>query len=367
VLATAVVLAFACTLPVAEWDWSVLSESLALSSLAAIFAFAIRYARTNHQDDAVGIFLAAIAFILARDENIWTVALIGIATILGAWVIRRRARKMRDPIPQGSSARIVRRTAVLGVLLVVLAIVCEVPVITSQRDSQYIIDILVVRIFPFPDRVAWFSDHGMPEARTINQMASEVEATRGFARVIPVDLGNPEFGPLTRWINADGPATYALWLIEHPSYVVEAPFVEPPLTFNNANGDLSFYAAPGRFGTAALDWLLFPGFWGELAILALALFIATRRAVWRREFWAVAVLAALGPLAMLIAWQGEAQEVTRHMVVGSVETRLGLLLLLVMAILSPASPPSLPLPTVDNPEMEDPTSAPSPTGETQAI
>jgi hypothetical protein len=282
-------------------------------------------------------------------------------------VIRRKARKMHSPIPQGSSAKIVRRTAVLGVLLIVLAIVCEVPVITSQRDTQYIIDILVVRIFPFPDRVAWFTDHGMPEAAKINQMASEVVAVKGFARVIPVDLGNPEFVPLARWINADGAATYALWLIEHPSYVVEAPFARPPLTFNNANGDLSFYAAPGRIGTAALDWLLFPGFWGELAILALALLVARRRAVWRREFWVVAVLAALGPVAMLIAWQGEAQEVTRHMVVGSVETRLGLLLLLVMAALGRPPAHSLPVPTDDNFEMEGPTSGPSPASDTRAI
>ena len=72
-LAIAAVLAFACTLPVSEWDWSVLSESLALSALAAMFAFAILYARTAKHDDAVGLVCASAVFALARDEDIWTI------------------------------------------------------------------------------------------------------------------------------------------------------------------------------------------------------------------------------------------------------------------------------------------------------
>ena len=47
----------------------------------------------------------------------------------------------------------------------------------------------------------------------------------------------------------------------------------------------------------------------------------------------LAVLGALGPVSMLLAWQGDGQEVTRHMVEGSVETRLGILLFLLIAAL----------------------------------
>ena len=81
VLATSVVLAFACTLQVSEWDWSILSESLALASLAAIFAFSIRFVRTTSRRDVAGLLVASVAFALARDEDIWTIAFMGFAAL----------------------------------------------------------------------------------------------------------------------------------------------------------------------------------------------------------------------------------------------------------------------------------------------
>ena len=122
-------------------------------------------------------------------------------------------------------------------------------------------------------------------------------------------------------INSDGPATYALWLVEHPGFVLGAPFVRPPLTFNDASGDIGFYASPDRASTVFLDRVLFPGPWGELATLAIALGFAWRRSVRRRELWILLLLGALGPVSMLLAWQGDGQEVTRHMVEGSTQTR----------------------------------------------
>jgi hypothetical protein len=329
--ATAIVFAFACTLAVTEWDWSVLSESLALSALAFMFAFALRYIRDRARSNAVGFFIASIAFVLDRDEDIWTILLIGVAALLGAWVFSRR-----------KANGIVRRTAAVGVLLIGLAVVTEVPVFTSQRDAQYILDVLVIRVFPYPDRVAWFSGHGMPDARLIDQLASLAPHTPGQAVYLSLDLQQPALTKLQRWITSDGATTYALWLAEDPGFVLTAPFVNPPLTFNNANGDISFYGGPERVDTDALDDLLFPGIWGELAILAVALVIATARGMWRRELWTIGVLGALGPVSMLIAWQGEAQEVTRHMVVGSVEARLGVLLLFVYALLGSQSENSSP-------------------------
>src|SRR6202035_3380493 len=53
----------------------------------------------------------------------------------------------------------------------------------------------------------------------------------------------------------------------------------------------------------------------------------------RRAIWGVGIIAAFGPVAMLLAWQGDGQEVTRHMVEGSIEMRLGILLVLLIATL----------------------------------
>lgn len=375
-LAVAAVLAFACTLPVTEWDWSVLSESLTLSALAAIFAFAIRFARTRAGADAFGIVVCCAAFALVRDEDVVTIALFGVATAvwgLASFVHTKRTKAgrtattasavasaegdgaLRSRGPARSPARI---TVLLGLTLIALAIVTEVPVMTSQRDVQYIHDILVVRIFPFPDRDAWFGAHGMPDARALEQLASEVTPQPNQATVLEVDVNSPEFSSLGRWITDDGDRVYLLWLAAHPGYDLTAPFANPPLTFNNAGGDLAFYASAQHANVNLLDRLLFPGLLGEIGMVTVALGLAAIRSLWRKEFWVVGFLAALGPVTMLIAWQGEAQEVTRHMVIGSVETRLAVLLLLVIAAL--ATPTRSPGGTTTKDAVASPSSLPPP-------
>ena len=333
-LSTAAVILFACTLAVAEWDWSVLSESMALSALAGIFAFAIRYTLKGSGKDVAGLIVCSIFFCLDRDEDLWTVGLLGLVVSfvgLAHWIRKRRQFALR--------------TSVLGMSMVVIAVLCEVPVVTSQRDVTYLDDIFAVRIFPFASRVAWFAAHGMPEATEIDKYADSIPTNPGQATVVEVDLYASKFIALQNWIDNNGVSTYSLWLIEHPGYDLSAPFDKPPLTFNNANGQLSFYAAPGRIGTSALDTILFPSLPGEILMVAAAIGFAFWRRKRSNELWAIAVLAALGPVSMLIAWQGEAQEVTRHMVEGSVEARLGILLLLVVSALgsSSAQPGQLPI------------------------
>ncbi len=341
VLATTAVLAFACTLPVTEWDWSVLSESLALASLATIFAFSIRYIRTSARLDAVALLCAAAVFALTRDEDIWTIALVGIAALAASSALALLEHNARsryvDPADLTSRLdrrRSSRRLAALGGALVALALVVEVPaVVVEQRHIENVTDILIVRIFPYPDRVAWFAHHGMPDASLIDRAADQIAPVPDNATVVGVDLQATEFAALSRWITAAGPRTCALWLVEHPGFLLGGPFVKPPLTFNNANGDIGFYSASQRASTSLLDRILFPGFWGELATLAVALAFAWRRSAWRRELWVVGILGALGPVSMLLAWQGDGQEVTRHMVEGSVQTRLAILLFLLIGAL----------------------------------
>ncbi len=329
-LATAAVLAFACTLTVTEWDWSVLSESLALASLAAIFAFSIRCVRSTGRLNVTGLLCAATAFALARDEDIWTVALIGILGLAVSLVLALRSRSTGVP---GETWIL----AALGAALVCVALVTEIPAVASQRDVTNITDNLVVRIFPYPSRVAWFAGHGMPDAAQIDQVASKTVTAPGTAPVVGIDSQTTEFAALDNWISADGPGTYALWLVEHPAFLFGAPFAEPPLTFNDADGDIGFYSAPDRISTSTLDRILFPAPFGELGTLAIALAFVWRRSAWRKEVWVLWALGAIGPVSMLLAWQGDGQEVTRHMVEGSVETRLAVLLFLLVAALAPST------------------------------
>ncbi len=166
----------------------------------------------------------------------------------------------------------------LGMSLIILALIVEVPAVTSQRNTANIVDNLIVRIFPFPSRVTWFARiTECPIPRYIEQLAATTPRVPGTARLVSPDLTSDEFAALNSWIDSDGAGTYTLWLLEHPGFVITAPFEKTRLTFNDASGNIAFYAAPNRISTANLDRILYPGFWGELVTFLLALAFA----VWR--------------------------------------------------------------------------------------
>jgi hypothetical protein len=66
---------------------------------------------------------------------------------------------------------------------------------------------------------------------------------------------------------------------------------------------------------------------------------SARRDLW--VIWPIGVLGAIGPVSMLLSWQGDGQEVTRHMVEGAVEMRLSILLVLLIAALGIRSEESI--------------------------
>ena len=93
--------------------------------------------------------------------------------------------------------------------------------------------------------MAWFAAHGMPEARWIDQAASRsAPPSPGAAKVVGSEqLDGPRFVTLEHWMVTRGEATYLLWLVTHPLYLVTEPLERPERAFNFANGDLTFYAA----------------------------------------------------------------------------------------------------------------------------
>ncbi len=79
-----------------------------------------------------------------------------------------------------------------------------------------------------------------------------------------------------------------------------------------------------------------PGRWVVVVLGVLSVLVALGRRLWRVRAWCfIAAFTVVGLVTMLIAWHGDAQEVTRHMVEGDVEARLGVLLSLVFVALAP--------------------------------
>jgi hypothetical protein len=314
VAAGAAMLGFALTAAITLWDRSVLSESLALSALAVLFATAIRVARRVTWGQVVAFACAAAAFALIRDSQIWMI--VGLGAVIGLYAILHR-----------SSARLV----VLACLLLGVSIVALAGEAASHRNVVNVDDALFVRIFPYPDRVAWFADHGMPDAARVDRYAREARKhAGGAAPVVGIDGRDGTVQPLVHWLHTDATRVYFEWLAVHPDYVLTEPFRQPPRVYNDASGHIRFYAAPDRTDAPLVNTLFDPGPWWALVALMLAVVIGIRRQLWREHWWRmVAVLGVLGLGEMLVSWHGDGSEATRHGIIGSVAVRLAVVVLLV--------------------------------------
>jgi hypothetical protein len=322
VAAVWVILAFATALPVTLWNRSLLSESLALSSLALVFAGVIWTARRATWPRLAATTVACVAFALTRDAQIWTVALLGAAA---AGFALSRAGGGRGPW---------LRAAVLAVALLAVAGLAESATLASHRTTPDLRDVLIVRVFPFPGRVAWFAAHGMPGQRSIDRLARATPTLPGAAKVVEVPQSGAAFAPLRRWMAGAGTGTYLRWLVTHPAYVVTEPLLRPERASNFAQGDLTFYAATQDRMASPLTVVVWPPLIGLLAMAVLAPYLGVLSGAWRERPWrAVLLLTALGVPAMLVAWHGDGQEVTRHTVEGLAELRLGLWILMVTGLL----------------------------------
>ena len=315
------VLGFATTLPVVLWNRSELSESLSLSLLALIFAGCIATSRRPTWPRIAATTVAALGFAATRDAQVWTVGMLGLVT--GVYALTRL----------GAHRGLALRAGVLAVGLLGVVALCEWGTLSSHRMTPDTADVLFVRIFPFPDRVAWFAAHGMPEQGRIDQLARETVTPSGGVAVVGIAPNDPAFRPFERWLRADGDRTYLLWLVTHPGYVVGEPLHRPEEAFNFAHGDLLFYAPATDAMPSPLTPPLWPPLLELLVLSAVSVYLGIVTEAWRsRTWWTVVVLTLIGLAAMMVAWHGDGQEVTRHTVEGFAQVRLGVWILFAVGL-----------------------------------
>jgi hypothetical protein len=325
VVAIWVMLGFATTLPITMWNRSVLSESLAMSLLALVVAGSIWTVRRSTWPRIGATSAACLGFAATRDTQVWTVGLLAAAVCVYALTLLRRDHQEAV------------RAGVLGVCLLVIVLLTEWGTLSSDRTTQDTAHVFAVRVFPYPDRVAWFAAHGMPQQIRIDQLARATPAPAHAAKAVTFDRNDPAFGPLEHWLVTKGTETYLRWVVVHPWYVVSEPLRRPERSYNFAQGDLTFYAAATNRMESPLTLVMWPPLVEFSLISALAVYLAVLSGVWRERAWRlVVVLAGIGVVAILIAWHGDGQEVTRHTVEGLAEVRLGVWILVVWGMLGMA-------------------------------
>ena len=76
----------------------------------------------------------------------------------------------------------------------------------SHRDVRNVQNALAVRVFPYPSRIGWFADHGMPQAARLTAAGRATSGADGHAPVVAIDLADPAFRPLAHWLRTDAAA-----------------------------------------------------------------------------------------------------------------------------------------------------------------
>jgi hypothetical protein len=186
------------------------------------------------------------------------------------------------------------------------------------------------RVLPYPDRVAWFADHGMPQAeRFVGPDAlAPVVGGGGLAPVTYVADDDPAMQEWLAWVARDGRGAFAAWMATHPAYLLAEPLRSPERTFNNALGDRSFYAPVDQRDVPLVTEVLIPNRSVVLAVVA----AVAAWAAWRRRWGSPLLLVGAATVALalphaLVSWHSDGMETARHLMVPTLQLYLGALVM----------------------------------------
>jgi hypothetical protein len=324
------VVAFSCTVPVTMWERSVLSESLGTSTLALTLAAVLQLARGVTGRRVAAVLAASALWLITRDSHASVVLVaavaLGVALVVAEW--RSRGR------PDGDDAkdrdRAVGALIVLATWLFAFGAVAWVAASQGNRHAYPLRNVFEARVLPYPDRVSWFADHGMPQAdRFVGPDAlAPVVGGGGQAPVTYVADDDPSMRQWLAWVARDGRGALAAWMATHPAYLVTEPLRNPERTFNNAMGDRSSYAPLDQREVPLVTDVLIPNRWVALAIVAAVAAWATWRRRWRSPLLLVgAATVALAAPHGLVSWHSDGMETARHLAVPALQLYLGALLM----------------------------------------
>ena len=324
------VVAFSCTVPVTMWERSVLSESLATSTLALTLAAVLQLTRGVTGRRVAAVLAATALWLLTRDTHASVVLVAAVALGVGLAVAEWRNRGR----PEGDDAR--ERDRAMGSLILLacwlfaFGAMAWVAASHGNRYAYPLRNVFEARVLPYPDRVSWFADHGMPQAeRFVGPDALlPVPGAGGQAPVVYVGDNDPHMREWLVWVVRDSRGAFAAWMATHPAYLVTEPLRNPERTFNNASGDRSSYAPLDQRELPLVTDVLIPHRWVVLGVGAVAALVATRRRRWRSPLVLVgAATVALAAPHALVSWHSDGMETARHLMVPALQLYLGTLLM----------------------------------------
>lgn len=325
VVLAAVVLAVSVTTPIALWDDIVLSETLAVSFLALSLAAGLWLARRVTWPRCAAFVGSLALWLASRDTH--TIVILVVAVGLALWSVVRWRQRVRTRISAATGAPSpTPKLVAVSVALVVLAAANAASAAHGERQHLSLLHVFAVRILPYPDRVAWFSAHGMPMGDRFN---AELLHSSGGPIVMETHNDDPAFRPWHDWLGTSGRAAFLEFVVTHPDYALGEPFRQPERSYDDVAGG---YATAGFQPVPIVSSIFYPDTPIALMLVVVAfaagLYLGCRGAP---LFMIGVITIVLAGLHALVAWQADGVETPRHLLVADVQLRLGLVLLIVEA------------------------------------
>jgi len=314
VAAFGLLLGFSLSPSVQMWNHIIQSEALSISLMVFIIAVWFSLLRNWRWDKLCALIFLFGWWIGTRETNVYLSLMIaGILVLVGLFFKRQR-------FYWAVSA------ALIGFCVVNMQI-SELP--TIPRWLYPLTNTVLHRILPSEEYTSFFEARGMPVSPELLSLSGGLANSGDFAV-----FNSPALNEMENWLYRKGKDTYVQFLLAHPVYTLTSPWLHvreilAPTDF------LSYAPQPVSLMLAwVFENLVFLRPLWLLASLALLTTMAVIRAnPWKSgSFWLVFVFLLLFFPHFYLVWHGDAAEVGRHAIQASVQLRLSLWLLFLLAL-----------------------------------
>lgn len=302
------------------WNWTLLSESLAISSFVLILTFGIIILSLLKTHPSLSqknqiILGAGISFLIplwsfTRDTNVFIgIGFVGFLTLL--FIIRWK---------------VIKTKMLLAILIITFfsTALCQMATIDIGKRWQYpFMNVFSQRILPNPEYRQFFIQHGLPDTPQVMRFSGQW-----------ANSYNGDWAGLNKWLKKKARSTYYQFLLTHPNFA----FLEPLHHSKELlDGDWTSYGknTVNNGLQNILSHFVWPhGFYLLVMILSSMALIFTctlRRCITPHILFAITILFLVLP-GVFATWHGDAMEIIRHSVGNSLQLRLGLVLVILFCL-----------------------------------